>query len=298
MYEICCLWCLSSLDVSFSLRPSRSLRLFLHHSLLSLLFNWFFVLVTPPVLSHALCSWRLLISVVSVVKALYFHNSRSLSLARPDLSIYYRCLDRPAGDATTLLQVFLSCFVRGAYKKIWKANAFVDALVDAQMKGKRMTHETARDDLMNHPPHAKKCCPALPFHCHSFLSLILPLFCPLSTSSSSPPLSLSLDCSLLAPLTNLSSPLSSLLSPSRPLIACRALSDLWNTFGIETVLLYVAVLLKRRVVMIGGDAEHAVVLARTVAQLTPHRNDTTQLYPNYDIVRRGRSRDCTVCLYG
>jgi hypothetical protein len=77
------------------------------------------------------------------------------------------------------------------------------------------------------------------------------------------------------------------MSKSTPSLCAH--SDLWVAFGIETVIPYVAVLLKRRVVIIAGDADHAVILAKTLTQLVPHRADTSILYPSLRLVSSGET---------
>lgn len=51
-------------------------------------------------------------------------------------------------------------------------------------------------------------------------------------------------------------------------------------------MLYVAVLLKRRVALIAPDADRVVRLLEATAALAPHRKDTSILFPNIDIVCR------------
>ncbi len=51
-------------------------------------------------------------------------------------------------------------------------------------------------------------------------------------------------------------------------------------------MLYVAVLLKRRVALIAPDAAQVVTLLEALAAQAPHRKDVSVLYPNVDLVGR------------
>jgi len=69
------------------------------------------------------------------------------------------------------------------------------------------------------------------------------------------------------------------LADTRSLLAVGVLKEMWCDFGFDTIILYNAMLLKKRILVVGDSLSNLLTFMRSIPQLVIHRNDWAVLRP-------------------